>query len=201
MGDVAGFLLSDDQKVLCPVLDRVKQLHTEYLKGVQTQDSERALRELYGLLNHSQVKPALDRLLRGTELDTALLNGQRTVRQRELEAEVILAELFGFSSSQVRRYIERARSSPSAAGKSAILKSSDDLQSLINRLHGYLQHLQANAPSGFIALRRHKSKLKEDVNDVIFFIGVIVADGLQTAYFRLSYTVAIATLVRLVPNE
>jgi hypothetical protein len=169
---------------------------------VQTKASERALDELYGLLNHSLVKSALDDLLSSTQLDLALLNGQRTVGQREFDAEVSLAGRFDFSSSKVRRYIERACSASGIVETSAVkLRTSDDLQTLINRLHGHLKGLQASAPSGPIASRRHKRKLKENVDDVIFFIGVIVADGLQTAYFRLSYTVAIATFAKLVPNE
>lgn len=197
------FLLSDDRQHLGPVLDRVKRLHSEYRKGVQTLDSESALRELHGLLDHRVVKPALDNLLRNIRLDVALLNGQRAVEQRELDAEVSLAKLFDFSPGQVRRYIERTSATTSGAVETsaAKLRTSADLQTLIDRLHGHLRDVQASAPSGFLASQRHKRVLKEAVDDAIFCIGVIVADGLQTAYFRLSYTVALATFVRLVPNE
>lgn len=197
------FLFSEDRQLFRPVLDRVKRLHSEYRNGVQTQDSEKALRELHGLLNHRLVKPALDDLLRNIQLDVALLNGQRSVEQRELDAEVRLAELFDFSPGQVRHYIEGTRATTSGAVETSAVKlrTSADLQALVDRLHGHLRDVQASAPSGFRASRRHKRKLKESVDDAIFCIGVIVADGLQTAYFRLSYTIALATFVRLVPNE
>ena len=199
---MTGFLFNPDQQLLCPMLDQIKHLHSEYQKGVQTKASEKALRDVRSLLSHRQVKPALDELLRDTQLDIALLNGQRTVEQREIDVEVRLGDLFGFKSKQVRSYIEGTRATTSAAveGSAVRLRSSDDLQILVNLLHGYLLHLQANAPSGFFALRRHDRKLNEDIDAAIFFIGVIVADALQTAYFRLSYTIALATFVKLVPQ-
>lgn len=199
-----GFLFNPDYyQLLCPVLDQVKQLHSEYKNGVQTLASDKAFRDVRGLLSHPELTPALDDLLRGTQLDIALLYGRRTVEQREIDAEVRLGELFGFKPKQVRSYIEGTRATTpgdvetSAAG----LRSSDDLLMLVNLLHGYLRRLQANPPSGFFEVRQHKRKLKKDIDATIFFIGVIAADALQTAYFRLSYTVALTTFVRLVPNE
>ncbi|WP_156763843.1 hypothetical protein [Mycobacterium sp. 852002-50816_SCH5313054-b] len=198
------FLLNADRHQLRPVLKRVRLLHEAYKRGVGTDASARALNDLSSLLNHRAVTPILDTLLATANPDIALLSGQRQIRHDELQAEAYLAELFGFSPRQVRRHINRVCASgvdfPALAQMR--LQTTGDLDGLINRCHSHLQDVAGATSSGWWESRQRNQKLKQDVDDAIFGIGAVVANALQTGYFRLSYSVAVATFRRLVmPDE
>lgn len=189
-----GFLLNDDREFLCPVLDRLQRLHEAYKQTINSQSTEAALRDLRSELSDRSVRRSLDRLLRETTFDQQLQSGSRTIQAHELEVEGSLGQLFGLSDKQIRRHINKLLASrPWTFDVQPLqLDSTADLERLIDRLHQHLLTTSTAVTSSRWTPFR-KRRLSQQTDGVIFCIGSVLADSLHTAYFRLSYSLAVAT--------
>jgi hypothetical protein len=198
-----AMITNADRHCLGPVLIRLAHLHKAYGEGIRSEDSERALSRLNSLLKRKDVPPILDGLLADTVLDIELLTGRRKLYKEELKAEEDLAAFFGFSPKQVRKQINRICSQrPDPRALAAVqLQTAADLDTLIGHLHSHLKSVDSDRPSGRKQARGHRRKLEQDVEDAIFCIGTVVANGLHTAHFRLSYSISVATYRRVVPSD
>ncbi|HUB98459.1 MAG TPA: hypothetical protein VMS11_01405 [Solirubrobacterales bacterium] len=143
---------------------------------------------MLAILAQAECQAAIDRELQARRLVPAKLEKEGLIAD-----EVKLAESFGYSPREVKRYLRRARNVISA-GVTVDIPTAADLAEHFEAIHGSAVDEIESDDGGWIKRRRRDRKARREAQDALFAVGTLVADIAARALFDLSYALAVMTL-------
>lgn len=180
-------LLNENSEWVADVLDSVNRLRQAY-RAASSEEMEQCARELRSLLRDKSNGLALDRELKSRRVLARTLDDKVL-----LEREARLAERFGYSRRELKRFVGRARI---AVADERVLPEIASMQQLVehlDRLHGEaIAAMTAN--SRWWERRRKVRQASSSAQGRLFAVGAIVADASSRILFDLSYALAVAAL-------
>jgi hypothetical protein len=173
------------------VLRFVKELRLGYESAPDgIENCDQIVTRIRGLLRNEEVRRILNAMLAEqgeTRPGLVLEQGDW------LEEEAKLGSVFGYSPSEVKRYVRRIRKEAGLATLRVEISNVEDLIRQLEALHA--QTKQGMAPTGsWFSRWRALRRVRRQAQDRLFYIGAIIADTMKSNLFNLSYTVALVGL-------
>lgn len=186
-------LPNENREFVLGVLEEVKALKEAYESAPATMDRcDQLVASIYGRLKTDEVARAFNPLLRD-EYQRVLADALVNVPRSDLEDEIELAQDFGYSGKDVKRYVRRARPAARPANGRSIA-TTDDLVRELEALHSQAKRdlFAVTGPpwKRWSALRHARAAAQYR----LYCVGTIVADGMVSDLFETSYAIGTSGL-------
>jgi hypothetical protein len=110
-----------------------------------------------------------------------------------VKREAELGRHFGYSPREVRGYVRRARAALASQEEAHDIANTDELARHLERLHEEIT--RGVSTEGRIWSRwRSARRAREEAEDRLFAVGVLVADSARRVLYDLSYAIAVMGL-------
>jgi len=200
--NVHRLMRNGNRTVIMPLLDDIKELKQSYKSAKAASASldrcDELIRTILGLLKRQGVRDALDTLL-------ADENGRNRpsltikISAPDLKDEIELAGDFGYSASEVKQYVKRARREL-APGTHHEIADIEDLMRELREINARFTQGAEAAGSRFARWRTIR-RAREDAQYQLYCVGTIIADGMTKYLFETSYTVGTSGLAKAAGND
>lgn len=182
-----------------PLLADIGKLKQAYESAPVNMDlCEDLVRAIAGRLKRQSVRDALASLLKDEDSRDWAWPAHK-VSESDLKDEIKLADDFGYSAREVKRYVERARRERSPGTRPGIA-TTEDLVRELKRIHEQTRQDMGAAGSGLKRWRAIR-RARTNAHYGLYCVGVIIADGMTRNLFETSYIVGTSGLSKAARND